>query len=127
MFATELYDIEAEEALEASPRTHLRLLPSSPPPSSYARVWRSILLEAAFVMALVVGLMGLWLQSASGTRHANQVPAASHVYVVKPGDTLYSIAVRFSGGSDLNAYLYQLEGEIGGSASIYPGERIQLP
>lgn len=64
-------------------------------------------------------------------------PAAAHpqvsagtvggtVYVVRPGDTLWSIASRFDGGGDPRPMAKALARETG-SAAIVPGEHLTIP
>jgi LysM repeat protein len=61
-----------------------------------------------------------------GNSHQTQ-PVASHVYIVKQGDTLYSIALKNSGQSNLSQYLFTLEQENHGSSHIVVGQRLILP
>lgn len=77
-----------------------------------------------FMVALAFVGLGLYSHFISSK---GQSAVVAREYVVKPGDTLYSIALRHSDGSDLNQYLYSLEQEVGPNALIYPGEIIQLP
>ncbi len=51
---------------------------------------------------------------------------AAHVYVAVPGDTVWSIAVRFAHGGDPRPLVEQLEGEIGGGV-LQPGQRLAVP
>jgi len=55
-------------------------------------------------------------------------PAGScgQVYVARPGDTIWSIAVEYSRGGDPRPLVGELESEIGGAA-LQPGERLILP
>lgn len=71
--------------------------------------------------------------SSLGGRPAAGVPASSSVvgtgstvYVVQPGDTLWSIAARIDRGGDPRPLAEALAREIG-SASVVPGERIRVP
>jgi nucleoid-associated protein YgaU len=48
------------------------------------------------------------------------------VYVVRPGDTLWSIASRFDHGGDPRPLAEALAQETG-SAIVVPGERIAIP
>ncbi len=79
---------------------------------------------ALFVVAAIFVLFGIYSKTVP---QRSQRVVASREYVVKPGDTLYSIALRFSDGADLNQYIFQLEQEVPGNAEIYPGEVISLP
>jgi Tfp pilus assembly protein FimV len=51
---------------------------------------------------------------------------AAHVYVVQPGDTLWSIAARVRPGADPRPLVQALTSDLGG-ASLRPGEALQLP
>ena len=51
---------------------------------------------------------------------------AAHVYVVRPGDTLWSIAGRVHPGADPRPLAQALTSELGG-ADLRPGESLQLP
>lgn len=54
------------------------------------------------------------------------LPAASRVWVVRPGDTLWSIAEAVDPAGDVRPFVDRLDTEVGGS-SIYPGETIAIP
>jgi len=49
-----------------------------------------------------------------------------HVYVARPGDTIWSVAVRYGGGGDPRPLVDQLEAEIGGGV-LQPGQQLVLP
>lgn len=51
---------------------------------------------------------------------------AAPVYVVKPGDTLWTIAQRLAPDSDPRELVGQLSDAAGG-ADLVPGQRIELP
>jgi hypothetical protein len=53
-------------------------------------------------------------------------PVAAHLYVVRPGDTLWSIAQRLDPGGDPRSLVAQLEDELNG-ATLVAGEQIQVP
>jgi hypothetical protein len=50
----------------------------------------------------------------------------ARVYVAKPGDTIWAIAVRYSGGRDPRPLEYELEAQLGGGA-LQPGEALRVP
>jgi hypothetical protein len=50
----------------------------------------------------------------------------SQVYVARPGDTIWAIATRFSGGADPRPLAANLEAEIGGGM-LQPGQRLAVP
>ncbi|MGC8511472.1 MAG: LysM peptidoglycan-binding domain-containing protein [Acidimicrobiales bacterium] len=61
------------------------------------------------------------------TGSIGQVKVASEVvYVVQPGDTLWSIAHRLDPAGDERPLVDRLASQLHG-ASIYPGETIQVP
>ena len=53
-------------------------------------------------------------------------PLVQHVYVARPGDTIWAIAVRFSGGGDPRPLADALEAQIGGGV-LQPGEQLTVP
>ncbi|HEX7096796.1 MAG TPA: LysM domain-containing protein [Acidimicrobiales bacterium] len=53
-------------------------------------------------------------------------PPPAPVYVVRPGDTLWSIAARLDPGGDPRPLVEQLA-EAAGGAELVPGQRIELP
>jgi hypothetical protein len=50
----------------------------------------------------------------------------AQIYVAKPGDTIWSIAVGYSHGGDPRPLVAKLEAEIGGG-TLQPGERLAVP
>jgi len=52
--------------------------------------------------------------------------SCGQVYVARPGDTIWAIAVAYSRGGDPRALVANLESEIGGGA-LQPGERLIVP
>jgi LysM repeat protein len=69
------------------------------------------------VGALAVGLVA----------RSSQGAGREHVYVVRPGDTLWSIASR-TGSGDVREGVWQIEqGNHLTSATLYPGERLRVP
>ncbi|MDA8209916.1 MAG: LysM peptidoglycan-binding domain-containing protein [Actinomycetota bacterium] len=57
---------------------------------------------------------------------SNSGLAAQQIYVVKPGDTLWSIASRFAGNGNVSSLEYRLYSELG-TTSIRPGQEIRIP
>ena len=51
---------------------------------------------------------------------------AAHVYVVQPGDTLWSIAEQVEPGRDPRPLVQTLSAQLGG-AGLEPGQSLQLP
>ncbi len=73
-------------------------------------------------LALPVSALG----GSSGARHVHESVVSEAVYVVQPGDTLWSIALRFDHRGDPRALAAALARETG-SAVVVPGERIPIP
>jgi hypothetical protein len=101
-------------------------------------VWRW-----SIVVALVVGLGMLALATARGAFASDDgalgdltpcpvgavVPTAqgcSVVYVARPGDTIWSVAVRYDRGEDPRPLSDLLEAQIGGGV-LQPGQRLMVP
>lgn len=83
--------------------------------------------------ALIVVALALPWSGAGGRPLATPGPArvgdpvvAHSVYIVQPGDTLWTIAQRLCPGGDPRPVEAQLEAEVGGD-TIVPGERLVLP
>jgi hypothetical protein len=103
--------------------------------------WRRVI-----VVAVIAGLGAMaWLAtgrlvSAAGAQApqsqrcvAGGLPGAGQtagscgqVYVARPGDTIWAIAVAYSRGGDPRPLVADLESEIGGGA-LQPGERLIVP
>lgn len=86
-------------------------------------------------VATLVALAGLWL--GGGMLAAGQHPPlavlpgsvktpAGYVYVVRPGDTLWSIATRLQPGGDPRVLVAELESQVPGG-TLVPGSRLLLP
>jgi hypothetical protein len=91
---------------------------------------RTILVSGA-VAALAVGLalpIGALGGAPAPSPHPGTRPATAGeiVYVVQPGDTLWSIAARLDRGGNPRALAEALARETG-SATVVPGERIVVP
>ena len=61
-----------------------------------------------------------------GPALAGESVAAHHSYVVRPGDTLWSIAVRLDPSGDPRPVVAQLATQVGGD-NVVPGEQLVLP
>lgn len=79
---------------------------------------------SAVAVALALPLRVLGGQAAPTARPV--AVAAGSVYVVQPGDTLWSIAERLDHGGDPRALAVAIAGETG-SDVVVPGERIAIP
>lgn len=81
----------------------------------------------------VAALCGLWFATGALAPSAHQAPSpgaihAHHglVYVVRPGDTLWSIATNVVGSKDSGAVVASLRAELHG-AVLRPGTVLRLP
>jgi hypothetical protein len=85
---------------------------------------------------LVAGLLGAlvlagWagvarLVGGTGDRLGPSRPIVARVVVVRPGDTLWSIALRCGATGDIRPLVDRLDAEVHGQP-IYPGEQITIP
>jgi nucleoid-associated protein YgaU len=64
--------------------------------------------------------------AAGGTPPAAAAPAATAGHVVRPGDTVWSIAEALDPGGDLRATVDRIV-EANGGATLVVGQRIELP
>ena len=90
------------------------------PPMGRTRVrWARVIAAGAVAGTMAVGSARLAAASSGGAR------AAQRIYVVRPGDTLWRIAVRLSGDGDPREVVDRLaaSNHIGNSL-IRPGERL---
>ncbi|HET9077536.1 MAG TPA: LysM peptidoglycan-binding domain-containing protein [Acidimicrobiales bacterium] len=80
------------------------------------------------VQAALAGTGGgpLATTGAAATQAGQMSAASAEVYVVRPGDTLWSIARRFDPHGDVRPLVDRLAARIGG-ATVYPGEPIPVP
>ncbi|MCL4422393.1 MAG: LysM peptidoglycan-binding domain-containing protein [Actinobacteria bacterium] len=90
-------------------------------PSVYRR--RRIAVAVLFSMfvlipASVLGVLGPTSRAAGSQREV--------VYIVRPGDTLWSIATHVVHGGDPRPMVARLEREVDGNV-IHPGQRIRIP
>jgi hypothetical protein len=99
--------------------------------------WGPALLLAAASGAVVIGagtVMERALVGAAPLRPGLRERASGQLgkdgcgqlYVVRPGDTIWSVAVRYDQGGDPRPLMDQLEGEIGGGV-LQPGEQLIVP
>ncbi|MDA8300149.1 MAG: hypothetical protein M0005_01070 [Actinomycetota bacterium] len=108
-------------------------------PGARACLWRRLLLLAlaAGAGALASSVASRLIASASPS-HAGTSPCppgasapwgsncATTTYVARPGDTIWAVAVRFSGTKDPRPLEYLLESQIGGG-TLQPGEVLHVP
>ena len=120
--------------------------PSGRASSVVRRRQRTFFWRRVIVVSVIAGLGAMaWLAtgrlvSAAGAQApqsprcvAGGLPGAGQaagscgqVYVARPGDTIWSIAVAYSRGGDPRPLVANLESEIGGGA-LQPGERLIVP
>lgn len=99
--------------------------PADPAPVGWRLTRRGVVVVAAVVLALGLGL--IWLARASAPRVA---PAASvpRVVTVAPGDTLWSIAGRVAPGTDPRAEVAALQRRNGlTGVELVPGQVLRVP
>jgi nucleoid-associated protein YgaU len=82
------------------------------------------------LMGLLLGALALPLGGAGGHSHAPGSASAGTghpvAYVVRPGDTLWTIAERVDPTADPRPMVAQLAAQLG-SDTVVPGERVTLP
>ena len=83
----------------------------------------AVLIVAQLIQA---GIGGGPLATTGAAAGSGVIPAGTTEYVVRPGDTLWSIAAALAPGRDERPVVDQLAHQLGGS-SLYPGEQITLP
>jgi Tfp pilus assembly protein FimV len=84
-----------------------------------------VVLAAAGAVAVGRGALS-GLAPAPPAAHATAVPAGSRSVVVRPGDTMWSIARRLQPSGDVRALVDRLI-SANGSASIQAGDRVVVP
>jgi hypothetical protein len=89
-----------------------------------------LLLAVAAVLVLAqliqAGTGGGPLTTTGAAAGPGMIAAGATDYVVRPGDTLWSIAAALAPGRDERPLVDRLAQETGG-ASLYPGEQITIP
>lgn len=85
----------------------------------------------AILLGLLLGLQALFGRPGGGPLASVGSPAASEpavarIWVVRPGDTLWSIALASGARGDIRPLVARLSAEVGGRP-LQPGERIQVP
>lgn len=77
----------------------------------------------ARILALLATALTIWALGAAGS----DASRGAHVYVVTPGDTLWSIAESHYGG-DPRAAVWRIQDRNGlRSALLRPGQKLELP
>ena len=83
----------------------------------------AVLILAQLIQA---GIGGGPLTTTGAAAGSGVIPAGATEYVVRPGDTLWSIAARLAPGRDERPLVDELAQQTHG-ASLYPGQVIVLP
>jgi nucleoid-associated protein YgaU len=82
------------------------------------------------LMGLLLGALAIPLGGTGGPSHApgSALAGTGHpvAYVVRPGDTLWTIAERVDPGGDPRPLVARLAAQVG-SDTVTPGERLSLP
>ncbi len=88
-------------------------------------LWRRVIVVAAIAaLGAVAWGAGGRLVAVAGAQ-PSRAPV-QHVYVARPGDTIWGIAVRYSGNGDPRPLADRLEAQIGGGV-LQPGEQLTVP
>ncbi len=85
-----------------------------------------LLILAAIVLVLFVGTGHVVANRGGAPASASAIRPATSVYVVKSGDTLWSIGERFHGRAALGDYVDQLI-SVNGGTHIEPSQALTLP
>ncbi len=99
--------------------------PTAAPKRWHPASWRrrgTILVLAGLLAALALPIGAI--AGTSGASDGALVPGAT--YVVRPGDTLWSIATRLEPGRDPASFVARMAAETG-SRAVVPGEHLVLP
>jgi hypothetical protein len=109
-------------------RPSLHVVPDEPAratPGVGPRRSRVAWVAAAAVVAVLLVLLAMPLRALGGSTLADVTPAPGADYIVKPGDTLLSVATR---ADPLHARVLaaQLAREVG-SDVVVPGEHLHIP
>ncbi len=94
-------------------------------PTSVVRRRRVLLVAAAGLVAVLLVLLALPLRSFGGSTLAQVTPAPGADYIVKPSDTLASIAIR-TDPAHAPILAAQMAREVGSSV-VVPGEHLRIP
>ena len=84
-----------------------------------------LIMVATLAVQAALGRTGGGPLTATGALPGGQL-AGSEVYVVRPGDTVWSIARSLDPTGDVRPLVDGISSQLGGS-QLYPGERITLP
>jgi hypothetical protein len=95
--------------------------------------WRRRLVAAGLAALFVAGMLTVAVSALSRAGDGpltvtggGATPASDRTWVVRPGDTLWTIATALEPGADMRPLVDRLSAETKGAA-IFPGERIPIP
>jgi LysM domain len=100
-------------------------LPAQAVPLSTVRRRRVVAVAVAVSVAAMVVLLALPLRAFGGSTLAQVAPSPGADYIVKPGDTLASIATR-ADSAHAGILAAQMAREVGSSV-VVPGEHLHIP
>ncbi len=99
--------------------------PTSAPRRWHPASWRRR--GMILVLAAVLGVLAMPIGAIAGTSGASGgALVVGATYVVRPGDTLWSIATRLDPGRDPASLVTRMAAETG-SRAVVPGEHLVLP
>lgn len=125
------------QVVPAASRRPSRAHPSLPVPktSQLACRWVLVLLAAGMTISFLLLGVARAVSALSGPANLRGcamsqpeagAPGCSQIYVARPGDTIWAVAVMFGKGSDPRPLADQLEAEIGGGV-LQPGQHLSVP
>ncbi len=100
-------------------------LPARSAPTPLVRRRRVVLVAVVAVVVLLLVLLALPVRALGGSTLAQAAPALGADYIVKPGDTLASIASR-ADAAHARTLAAQLAREVGSNV-VVPGEHLHIP
>jgi LysM repeat protein len=119
------------QAARARARAYRATRPLAPSVYRRRRVG-AVLLVASLALVAYLAVAGLRVAVSRADATPAQVPGANaavvtgaHVYVVQPGDTLWSIARSLHPHGDLRVVVDRLEARTGG-ANLQPGQQVSI-
>jgi nucleoid-associated protein YgaU len=77
--------------------------------------------------AIVICALSLVLFVASNAQAKREAPAEGAQWTVHRGETLWEIASRNRGNTEIRRYIYQIQKLNGIGTTIYPGQVLELP
>ena len=84
-----------------------------------------LIMVSSLAVQAALGRTGGGPLTATGALPGGQL-AGTSVWVVRPGDTIWSIADAVDHGADVRPLVDRISTELGGT-QLYPGERVNIP